>query len=202
MLEILLQANGFPLPKCLFYCYKTSTNIEAAKLLTDFIRESAPLTHVVIHRDRDFMLEVELTRVTDSIKSCGAIPFITMGCDVESYFLEPQHLANRIGVAVPDVTNWLDDIAREDHMELQHVFTRKRDEIKSSMYRDNTKECPDTFNLLGKVIPLPAGLRHGKKMLKRVRAGVKEKFAVSREVVAESPFLSCPRLKEIANLKT
>lgn len=202
MLEILLAANEFPLEKCLFYSYKTSTNIEAAKLLTDFIRESAPLTHVVIHRDRDFMLDAEILRVTESIRLCGAIPFITTGCDVESYFLEPQHLAKRIGVAVPDVIDWLNAIASDEHMELQHVFTRKRDEIKSSMYRGNPKECPDTFKLLGKVIPLPPHLRHGKKMLKRVRAGIKDKFAVSPEIVAESQFLSCPRLKEIAKLKS
>ena len=201
MLEILLRSNGFPLEKCLFYSYKTSTNIEAAKLLTDFIRESAPLTHVVIHRDRDFMLQAEILRVTENIESCGAIPFITSGCDVESYFLDPQHLANKIGVAVPDVIGWLNDIASGEHMELQHVFTRKRDEIKSLMYRGNPKECPDTFELLGKLIPLPPDLRHGKKMLKRVRAGVKDRFAVSPEIVAESPSLSCPRLKEIAEFK-
>lgn len=201
MLEILLAANGFPLAKCLFYSYKTSTNIEAAKLLTDFIRESAPLTQVVIHRDRDFMVPAEVVRVTENIESCGAIPFITMGCDVESYFLEPQHLANRIGVPVPDVIDWLNEIANGEHMELQHVFTRKRDEIKISMYRGNQKECPDTFKLLGTVIPLPSDLRHGKKMLKWVRAGLKAKFPVAAEVVAESPSLSCPRLKEIAKLK-
>ncbi len=202
MLEILLSANAFPLEKCLFYSYKTSTNIEAAKLLTDFIRESAPSTHVVIHRDRDFMLDAEILRVTESISSCGAIPFITTGSDVESYFLEPQYLAERIGVAVSNVIDWLNDIASDEHMELQHVFTRKRDEIKSFMYRGNQTECPDTFKLLGTVIPLPPDLRHGKKMLKRVRAGMKDKFAVSPEVVAESQFLSCPRLKEISKLKS
>lgn len=201
MLEILLGANGFPMSKCLFYSYKTSANIEAAKLLTDFIRESAPLTQVVIHRDRDFMVPAEVVRISENIESCGAIPFITGGCDVESYFLTPQHIANRIGVAEIQVIEWLDEIATGEHMELQHVFTRKRDETKIALYRSNQKDCPDTFKLLGKVIPLPPELRHGKKMLKRVRAGLKAKFAVATEVVAAGPALVCPRLIEIAKMK-
>ena len=201
MLEILLTANGFPLPKCLLYSYKTSTNIEAAKLLTDFIRENAPLTQVVIHRDRDFMVPAEVVQISKNIESCGAIPFITGGCDIESYFLAPQHISSRTGAPEPQVVEWLDEIATGEHMELQHVFTRKRDEIKIALYRGNQKECPDTFKLLGKVIPLPPDLRHGKKMLKRVRAGLKAKFAAATEIVEESPALICQRLIEIAKLK-
>lgn len=201
MLEILLEANDFPLTRCLFYSYKTSTNIEAAKLLTDFIRESAPLTQVVIHRDRDFMTHGEVGRVADNIKTCGAIPFITGGCDIESYFLNPDHLSSLVGIPVADVLGWLDEIALSEHMELQHVFTRKRDEVKGALYRGNHKDCPDTIGLLGNVIPLPPQLRHGKKILKRVRAGLKAKFAVVTEVVAPSPALLCPLLREILELK-
>jgi energy-coupling factor transporter ATP-binding protein EcfA2 len=201
MLEILLTANDFPLVKCLFYSYKTSTNIEAAKLLTDFIRESAPLTRVVIHRDRDFMTPAEVARVSENIESRGAIPGITSGCDVESYFLAPGHLGSCFGAAMPAVIDWLDEIATGEHTELQHSFTRKRDEIKSAMYRGNPKDCPDTLALLGKAIPLPPELRHGKKMIKRVRAGLKAKFGVDAEIIAVSPALICPRLNEIAALK-
>lgn len=198
LLEILLAASGFQLDRCLFYSYKTSTNIEAAKLLTDFILESAPLTKVVIHRDRDFMESDEAQRVIKNIESCGAIPFITIGCDIESYFLNPKHLAARIGVKEADVVTWLDDLAASEHNELQHAFTRKRDEIKASLYRGDSNACPDTLHLLGKVNPLPAEKRHGKKMLKLVRANLKAKFTETPELVFVSSALACPRLKEIA----
>lgn len=201
MLEILLSANGFPLPRCLFYSYKTSANIEAAKLLTDFIHDSAPATRVVIHRDRDFMLQPEVDRIVASIEKCDAIPFITEGCDVESYFLRPEHLSSRLGIQAETIADWLGEIATDEHMELQHLFTRKRDEVKSAMYRGSSKECPDTFGLLGKVIPLPPALRHGKMMLRRVRSGLKMKFNITHEVVAESPALSCARLQDICKLK-
>lgn len=202
MLEVLLVANGFDLTKCLLYSYKTSTNIEAAKLLTDFIRDSAPLTQVVIHRDRDFMVQAEVDQVSTSIESCGAIPFVTSGCDVEAYFLVPEHLSRCIGVDVPSVSAWLDDIAVAEHTELQHSFTRKRDEVKSALYRNNPKDCPDTLELLGKAIPLSAELRHGKKMLKRVRAGLKGKFGVVPEIINATPALSCTRLTDILQMKS
>lgn len=201
MVEVLLTANGFHLDKCLIYSYKTSTNIEAAKLLTDFIRDSAPLTQVVIHRDRDFMVQVEVDQISESILSCGAIPFITSGCDVEAYFLTPEHLSNRIGVDVPTVRDWLGEIAVAEHTDLQHSFTRKRDEVKSALYRSNPKDCPDTLKLLGKAIPLPPELRHGKKMLKRVRAGLKGKFGTVPEIIFATPALTCTRLTEISKMK-
>lgn len=201
MLEVLLGVNGFDLAKCLIYSYKTSTNIEAAKLLTDFIRDSAPLTQVVIHRDRDFMVDAEVQRLSSGIVSCGAIPFVTHGCDVETYFLTPEHLSACVGVEVSEIRDWLDEVAVQEHTELQHLFTRKRDEVKSALYRGNPKDCPDTLGLLGKAIPLPPELRHGKKMLKRVRAGLKEKFGVAPEVTVATPALVCSRLTEIAKMK-
>jgi energy-coupling factor transporter ATP-binding protein EcfA2 len=197
MLETLMSGAGFPMPRCLYYSYNTSSNLEGAKLLTDFILSHAPATKVVIHRDRDFMTDAEVAVIEASITKCGGIPFVTDGCDIDSYFVEPKHLAHQIGVEEPLVVAWLDQLATEDHTELQHVFTRKRDEIRNSLYRGKTGDCPDTMDLLGKSIPLSPDRRHGKKMIKRVRAGVKAKFNAGQEVAAHSPHLTSARLASI-----
>lgn len=199
MLETLLENVAFPIPRCLFFSYKTSSNMEAAKLLTDFILTSAPGTKVVIHRDRDFMTDEEAQVVATNIAICGATPFITDGCDIESYFLAPEHLANRIGVASSDVVAWLEQIATEMHAELQHLFTRKRDEIKNALYRDklDVKKFPDTLKLIGSAIPLAADKRLGKKMFKKVRAGLKAKFDIAPDIAIASPFLTSVRLAQI-----
>jgi energy-coupling factor transporter ATP-binding protein EcfA2 len=199
MLETLLTNVAFPMARCLFFSYKTSANLEAAKLLTNFILTSAPGTKVVIHRDRDFMTVNEVEVVAANITSCGATPFITEGCDIESYFLESQHLANRIGAPLADVVAWLDQLATKMHAELQHLFTRKRDEIKSSLYREklNVKEFPDTLKLLGAAIPLSTDKRHGKKMIKKVRAGLKARFNATPDITTASPFLTSARLTQI-----
>lgn len=199
MLETLLANVGFPMAKCLFFSYKTSTNLEAAKLLTDFILASAPATKVVIHRDRDFMIENEADVVAANITSCGAVPFITEGCDIDSYFLAPEHLSHRIGVSTAEVIAWLDQIATEMQAELQHLFTRKRDEIKHALYREklDIKKLPDTLTLLGRDIPLDVSKRHGKKFLKQAKAGLKAKFNTSPDITLASPFLASGRLTQI-----
>lgn len=201
MLQTLLTSNAFPIQKCLFYSYKTSSNIEAAKLLTHFILTNAPGTKVVIHRDRDFMTDDEVILIESSIVICGAIPFITEGCDVESYFLAPSHLASQIGVTVGEVGAWLEQIALEIHAELQHLFTRKRDETKNFLYRGliDIKKFPDTLKLIGTTIPLASEKRHGKRMLKKVRAGLKSQFNVTPEIAVGSQFLISERLSNILN---
>jgi energy-coupling factor transporter ATP-binding protein EcfA2 len=197
MLQMLFENHGFSAAETLFYSYKTSTNLESAKILASFIGEIAPNTSVIIHRDRDFMTDDEVQVVTERIEQSGGIPFVTERSDVESYFLNPDHLAARLGIGGQDVAQWLDEIATDDHVELQHSFMRKRDDVKKLLYRGNPNDCPDTLGLLGAVIPLPQDRRHGKKMLKKVRAGMHRKFGVTVEVVEPSDHLVSQRLQEI-----
>lgn len=197
MLETLLEHHGFPKNGTLFYSYKTSTNLEAAKILAAFILDVSPGTKVIIHRDRDFMTTEEVEQTSLKIAECGGIPFITEGCDVETYFLEANHLSLRLGVNEAEIKHWLNQISVDEHMELQHSFTRKRDEIKNLLYRGNFAACPETLALLGNAIPLPPEKRHGKFMLKRVRAGMQDKFGKTVEVISPTPHLISPRLQEI-----
>ena len=60
MLKILAESSGFSKEKTLFFSYKTSSNLESAKILANFIIEMSPETKVVIHRDRDFMTDEEV----------------------------------------------------------------------------------------------------------------------------------------------
>jgi len=197
MLKVLANYSGFPTASTLFFSYKTSTNLESAKILAAFIREIAPETKVVIHRDRDFMTTEEAQKVTTRISACGAIPFITEGADIESYFVKLDHLAARIDRPREEVREWLRGIAQENHIKLQHVFTRKRDDVKYLLYRENPDGCPDTMQLLGDAVPLPSTKCQGKLMLKMIRAGMHERFGVTVDLAEPSDALKSARLVEI-----
>jgi energy-coupling factor transporter ATP-binding protein EcfA2 len=194
LLRVLVEKTGFPVGDTLFFSYKSSSNLEPAKLLASFIKEIAPETEVVIHRDRDFMTDEEKARMEAKIMECGARAFVTTDCDLESCFLHPAHLSVLLESPATDVSAWLDELARSSHTELQHLFTRKRDEIKRLLYRDNPKDCPDTLSLVGTTIPLPTDRRHGKIMLKKVRGGMPAKFGKNVNIVAASAALSAPGL--------
>ena len=199
MLRILAKHSGFSTDNTLFFSYKTSTNLESAKILAEFIREISPTTKVVIHRDRDFMNEAEVTKVSDKITSCGAIPFVTEGADVEDYFVHPRHIADRVGASPEDVEVWLTEIAVTYHNDIHYSFTRKRDEVKRLLYKDNSEACPGTLELIGTDIPLPVSKRRGKFMLKKVRGGLHERFDIEDDLLVATDGLKSPRLEEILN---
>lgn len=203
MLQALAAHSGFQKQKCLFYSYKTSSNLESAKILASFILESAPKTTVVIHRDRDFMTDEEAAAVSAKIAEVGAEPFLTEHSDVEGYFVVPEHLSELTGKDPEEVAGWLDAIALEEHVAIQHEFTRKRDEVKQLLYRGaDAGKFPDTVALIGKDIPLPPGKRVGKSMLKRVRSRIQEFCGKTPDLLKATIHACSPALKGILRRKT
>lgn len=197
LLKILLGRAGFVSATYLVISYKTSSNLEAAKILGSFVIEIAPNTKVVIHRDRDFMTDEEAARVSAGIVQAGAIPYITEGSDLEDQFVRPAHVAARLNAAVADVEGWISALAQEHHNALQHSFTRKRDEIKRQMYRDNPEQCPDTLALLGNQVPLAQEKRQGKAMLRLIRGGMQDRWQTTVNLLLPSPHIDSGRLDAI-----
>lgn len=196
LVSSLLSASGFELTEVEIYSYKTSSNIQAALALSEFIGEIAPATHVIIHRDRDFMTEQEVEWVSDQIASAGATPYITEGSDVEAHFTGTQHLAACLNVPQTDVEEWKDIIASDSHNELMHKFTRKRDDAKI-LYRNRDEDPPNTLTLVGNANPLPEYQRHGKSMLSKIRGDMHAQFGVTVDLLTPTDFLASERLVEV-----
>lgn len=188
-LEVLLKANGFALNEHLIYSYKTSSNLEGAALFVDFLHDVANGCKVVIHRDRDFMTDDEAERIRRRIESASALPFITKGSDIESYYVCSEHVSQCIEEDLAIVNEWIDELAESNHVEVQHQFTRKRDEIKNKMYRGNPQDCPDTLGLMGVGIPLSNEKRKGKYMIKKIRGQLGNRFGKSPDIIIPTEHL-------------
>ena len=198
LIKILAASSGFDVQETLFFSYKTSTNLESAKILASFIKEISPSTTILIHRDRDFMTDMEVELVATKIAQGGAKAFVTERSDIESYFVRSKHIAAATGLDADDVLTWLKNLATVEHNKLAHTFTRKRDEVKHLLYRDNPSDFPSTVDLLGDTVPLPPSHRLGKQMLKLVRAGLHTKFnANPAKLLQPTPALRSQRLAEI-----
>ncbi|GAB3056231.1 AAA family ATPase [Stenotrophomonas tumulicola] len=169
MLQILFQHAGFPANRSEFRSYGTSSKLEAALALATYLRELWPATNVIIHRDRDFMTAEEAETVADKIRGADAIPFITMGSDVESYFTGPTHVALLLGVSREATEGWLSQVAQLNHNDAVVSYVRKRDEIKHLLYRGRSDQAPSTTQLMGNQVPLPSSHLRGKDMLKWIR---------------------------------
>lgn len=197
MMKMLLQSEQVDLSRTMVMSYRSSSNYAAALLLAEMIREVAPKTRIVIHRDRDFMIGHEVAQVEEKASKVGARAFVTEGSDIEAYFIRPEHVAERLGVEIEDVVTWIDELAFENHIELQHSFTRKRDEIRWSQYKGRPDDVPDTIGLLGVTQPLASECRLGKLMLRLIRQHMKERFGRVVDVLERSQQLRAPALREV-----
>jgi hypothetical protein len=197
-LEALASSLGFVADETIFLSYKGVANIDTAGVLASFINDIAPTTNVIIHRDRDFMTDGEAGRVAERVAGCGAHLFLTEGPDIETYFVAPGHIAAMTSASETDVRDWLEEIAKENHVELQHQFTRKRDDTRRVLYKKDPGSCPETLALLGSEVPLAPEKRLGKFMLSRVHGGMKSKLGVETNLIRYSAKLSSPALLALA----
>lgn len=182
LLEKLLVSSGYDLSEVLIYSYKTSSNINAAKTLTEFIQDIASVTKVIVHMDNDFLIEDEKNKLKDLITSAGGYPFVTSGSDIESYFIDTLHIAEIFDSDEETVVNWLDEIARQNHNALMHKFTRKRDNAKKLFSRYQDIQQPDTLTLLGNDLPLAKEKRIGKFMMRKINAEMYNKFGITKDL--------------------
>lgn len=196
MMKILAEGSGFDMTKTLIYSYKASTNLNSAYSLCEFILASAPKCTVIIHADNDFLTKDEEKSLRDKIEKCGAKAFITEYSDIESYFATPEHIGILLNKDPTTINEWLDEIALAKHNKLAHKFSRKRDEAKKKLYKnDNT---PDTLSLMGEDVPLPPEKRLGKFMLAELRNAMHEKFGRTVNIITESEYLYSNYLQSVA----
>ena len=195
MMRTLVEGSGFDMTKTLIYSYKASSNLGSAYALSEFILESAPECKVIIHADNDFLTEDEEESLRKKIEECGAKAFITEGADIESYFVVPEHLSELIGEDPATISDWLDELAFAKHNKLTHKFSRKRDEAKKKLYKN--ERAPDTLALMGEDLPLPPEKRLGKFMLAEVRSAMHGKFGRTVDLIVESDYLYSDFLQSV-----
>ncbi|HBR1871071.1 MULTISPECIES: AAA family ATPase [Klebsiella pneumoniae complex] len=195
--KALLQHNGFDMQRTAVYSYKTCTNVQGAIVSADLLKEISPNCKVIIHRDRDFMTDDEVDIVKEEIQRGGAIPFITEGSDIESYFTKIEHLSHITGSSVQDIQTWISDIATQNHVVIQHDFQSKRDVIKYNLYKGRLEECPRPIILFGNQIPTSVNNIKGKYLLKKIRGGMQEKLGRQYDLTQMSPHLLINELRSI-----
>jgi predicted ATPase len=88
----LLIASGFDLNEVDIWSYKGCAKVDVALVLSAFIRKHAPITKIILHRDRDYLNDEEIQKFKRVIESNDINCFITMGTDIESHFLSAQHI--------------------------------------------------------------------------------------------------------------
>jgi energy-coupling factor transporter ATP-binding protein EcfA2 len=112
-LEVLLESSGIPMGETLVLSYHGCTSTHNLRPLLSLIRSSNPAARIIVHRDRDYLTDDESAAWKTEIRALGSDPFLTNGVDVESHFLNPEHLAELNNAEVATMLDIMQRAAEE-----------------------------------------------------------------------------------------
>lgn len=194
-LRRLLAANGANFTQTQVWSYEGCTQIHTAKVLASFIVEHAPGARVLVHRDRDYLSDEEVDLLVKDFSLAGIDLFITSGTDVESYFINPAHLAQMAGISMQEAGDLIAAATAETNEDSLDSFSRAemaREKVRRREMREGGEPSPravadDCRRLLDAT---PERFRHGKKTLKALRRLVQERYGVPTDLLEMSPHIA------------
>lgn len=164
-----LRANGFSEANCSVWSYKGSSSITGAGALAEFIQDAAPGVEIIVHRDRDYISEQEVTAANRKYAERGLTILWTKGVDIESEFLSVEHLTAVYGDEEL-ATEMLTDATGEARDESIRVMINSRSDEAFAFRRDGDGPRVDVGALAATASAdydaNPERYRHGKKTLK------------------------------------
>ncbi|WP_218132632.1 AAA family ATPase [Paramicrobacterium humi] len=187
-LRALALSSGLAEGEFDIWSYSGSSQTQAAATLARFIAEHAPGTRVVIHRDRDYLDDDQVADFEAAVLAAGAAPFVTVGTDVESHFLAPEHLGLVFSELTPE--NIADMLQRATEVTKQHSLETMITQRNAVDSRRRSREgkppnpgavataCNKAFD------DDPERHRHGKKTLGEFRRLAQEEFKINNRSVA------------------
>lgn len=92
LLGILLRSSGFNMGETTIISYEGCSNISSANLFSVFVKQKMPGVKILVHRDRDYLTDIEVEEQRENFYRIDTCLFVTRGTDVESYFLNSRHI--------------------------------------------------------------------------------------------------------------
>lgn len=196
MINAILKSAGANIQEVDVWSYAGCSKVDAAIALANFIKDNAPLTKVIIHRDRDYMFDPEVEdykeRVLNSVDYC----FVTKNVDIEAYFLDAEFLHEKYGdkLSVEEAQELIDkvtEVTKEYSIETfinSRIDIANRNRNKEPEKRVNTgkvaRECREIYE------SNPVRYRHGKKTLKALKSVLQQEKKLSIDgLISNSEFV-------------
>jgi len=204
-IQILLKSSGFNISETDIWPYHGCTKIDTALVLAAFIRTHAPATKIILHRDRDYLTDEELQTIKTRVESANILFFSTNGTDIESYFINSNHI-NQLYPTIDNavIQNLIDDATTETREESVKRFINSRNQIASEFFYKNGGDRPnigqisvDTTNLYDSN---PERYRNGKLVLKRLQNKLQQTIGENIKLINNSSVLTNPSLNELKNI--
>lgn len=196
----ILLANGFVISETQIWPYDGCSKIETAIILAAFIKEKAPNTKILIHRDSDYLNDQSCQEITDKANKAGIDIFFTIGTDIESHYLDPIHIhtaydnltLEQIKLAIIDSTEFVQTKSLE-------LFINTRNALALNIqYSTGVRINPGKISAecTAEYLADTARFRHGKKVLKDLKSRLQQ-LGGQRDIIVPSEYLKNKKLQEM-----
>lgn len=127
-----LLSNSIDPDQTLIHSYKSSSRLQAALELAKFIKSLRPGARVIVHRDRDFMVDEDVEEIrTTLLKDGDDIDlFVTEGCDIEHYYTRPEHLSASFEIDLEGAELLTSEVLEANKVDLTVRYVQKLEELK------------------------------------------------------------------------
>lgn len=201
-LSTLLWASGFHEAETYVRSYSGASNLLSANVLGSFLKEKAPNVSTIVHRDRDYLSEDEITLYRRSMQETGVFPFITMQNEIESYFINSDHLAylnpniarERIEQLIDQSVAEVKDITIRSmiNSRTEYAFKKRREGVPQINHGAIAIEATRDYETN------PRMFSKGKELLSRLVGHIQDEIGSRPIIYQTSPFINVPELNEIS----
>lgn len=199
MTKTFLASNGFELNAVDIWSYNGCSKVDTAVTLANFIKEHAPGTKIILHRDRDYLSEEEIAKYTERVTAAVDYCFITRNLDIESYFVSAEHLQCVYGESMSDETarEIIESatLASKDKSVDKYIDARFMT-LKADINRGAIKPASLTRECMTNYDNNVERYRHGKTTLKAMKNELQtRKYDISK-LISPSNYAADAQLKE------
>jgi energy-coupling factor transporter ATP-binding protein EcfA2 len=197
-LELILESSGFNMTATTVLPYYGVTGIKELRPLVHVIRSQNPSAKIVLHRDRDFLVETEIEEWKKGVRQLGVEPFVTVGRDIEASFINAKHLSQLNGdLKLEEFQELITGVLNAEKEELVKDYVNGRVEIAR---RERTS--PPNMGALAveafKAVESSPMNYAGKRVLRAIRSTFRNKYARNLRTDAISESLADPFLTAVA----
>lgn len=201
--------QGFVDEEIEIHSFSGKTNLNAAIIATDMLlQKHHSLQCVVFHIDRDidegdeYYLLNAREKISKRGKKYSAHLFLTDMYDLESYFLNPEHISYvcRWELDMSECEDIIQKATKSCEVESKRRLYEKMEKIK-----EKKKKNRETINYLDIINSLdtmyeknPEKYRYGKKVVKIAKKILQERLGKNIDILVESNEIKIPQLIEIA----
>lgn len=194
-LKIFFSAHGCCIDTTEFISYSGANQISAAIALGKYFKNKKESVTVIIHRDRDYLSDLEIQKIKDKIERNGMLFYVTDGVDLEGQFISAPHInqlyseisINEINELIQESTNE----SKNDSIDRLIDQTFKSGKPENEAYAKKIRELTVQYN------SNTVRYRYGKKVMGLLKSKLQARLGRNIDILKPTPHIINEELVKI-----